>query len=557
MLDFAKNYSPQETTAELVRDVMGVEFWQRLVTACGGLEFNLPTIKALHDNHILVRQLGRDNAERLCRELSGLHIDVPKQADRAKHAEKRERLIRQRINEGKSRAEIAGELEISMRQLRRITAKLDLAGVSYVSGQSGERLSPFEIKARDRIIDELVAGKITLRKAALELELEPATIAALKQNYLKLAGQQANGPLQKPGNAISRDSNGGLTGVEASLRYPGHQKHETPLHGALNRSFQMGNLIMNAINTYLARVINPVLTTLAHGYKHPDRIGHVLFPPVDVMQRGGQVLRFNKDSFRIANARRAPGADTKTIQLGYLAEAFYLVQDALDATVPREHMDDAAQVPGIDLGLRAVSTVMNNLTLILEHDQAKLATDPGNYDANHKMALVGADKWDDPASDPEKDIDDAKDQVRLTTGTEPNRMGISKPVFKALKRHPKIKDQFKYTSSDSITAAMLANVFDLDQLAVGKSVMLESPDDDAAFTDVWGLDAILAYVPTKTTGFEEPSFGYTYRLKGHPQVESERWDGGKKSWLYGVTYERVPVLCGAPSGFLFQGAVNG
>ena len=314
---------------------------------------------------------------------------------------------------------------------------------------------------------------------------------------------------------------------------------------------------MNVLNTNLARVVDPVLTTVAHGYKHPDRVGQVLFPPVDVIARGGQVLRFNKESFRVANARRAPGADTKTIQLGYLAEAYYLLQDALDASVPREHMEDASLVPGLDLGSRAVTTVMNNLTLILEHDQAKLATDPTKYDNNHKLALGGTDRWDDPLSDPEQDIDAAKDQVRLTTGTEPNRMVISKPVFRALKRHEKIKQQFKYTTADSITAAMLANIFDLEELAVGKSVMLESPDEDAPFTDVWGLDAVLAYVPKATTGFEEPSFGYTYRLKGHPQVEQPRWDGGKKSWLYGVTYERVPVLCGAPSGFLFQGVVSG
>jgi len=61
-------------------------------------------------------------------------------------------------------------------------------------------------------------------------------------------------------------------------------------------------------------------------------------------------------------------------------------------------------------------------------------------------------------------------------GVEPNKMVISKPVFAALKTHPKIKEQFKYTSSDSITTVMLANYFDLAQVVVGKSVILDSAD---------------------------------------------------------------------------------
>lgn len=102
---------------------------------------------------------------------------------------------------------------------------------------------------------------------------------------------------------------------------------------------------------------------------------------------------------------------------------------------------------------------------------------------------------------------------------------------------------------------MLAAMFDLEKVAVGRSVMLESPAEDAAFVDVWGNHAVLAYVPQATTGFEEPSFGYTYTLTGHPYVDKPVWDNTKKSWVYGVTYERMPVMCGPDSGFLFQNVV--
>lgn len=311
-----------------------------------------------------------------------------------------------------------------------------------------------------------------------------------------------------------------------------------------------------SMNTDQARVIDPVLTQTAQGYKHADRVGMVLFPHADIAQRGGTVLHFGKESFRKTNARRAPGADTKTIQLGYAGKSFSLVQDALNGKVPREHLQDAQAVPGIDLGMSTIRTVMNNMTLSVECEQAELATNADNYGDNNKLALTGAAKWSDPASDPAKDVEAAKDQVRLRIGVEPNKMVISKPVFSALKEHPKIKDQFKYTSSDSITVAMMANYFDIETVAVGKSVILDSADDDADFSDVWGKDCILAYVPSESMGFEEPSFGYTYRLKGHPFVEKPYWEAGKKSWIYGVTYDRLPLLTGVDAGFLFKSVVE-
>lgn len=311
-----------------------------------------------------------------------------------------------------------------------------------------------------------------------------------------------------------------------------------------------------SMNTQQSRVIDPVLTQTAQGYKHADRVGMVLFPHADIAQRGGTVLRFGKESFRKVNSRRAPGADTQTIQIGYTGEPFSLVQDALNGKVPREHLQDAETVPNIDLGLASVRTVMNNMTLSLECEQAQLATNADNYGDNNKLALSDAAKWSDPNSNPLEDVEAAKDQVRLRIGVEPNKMVISKPVFSALKRHPKIKEQFKYTSSDSITTAMLANYFDIGEVAVGKSVILDSADDNADFSDVWGNNCILAYVPDDSMGFEEPSFGYTYRLKGHPFVEKPFWDNNKKSWIYGVTYDRLPLVTGADAGFLFQSVVE-
>lgn len=313
---------------------------------------------------------------------------------------------------------------------------------------------------------------------------------------------------------------------------------------------------MAPLNTNSARVIDPVLSGIAQGYRHAQRVGHVLFPAIEVMQRGGSVIEFGRESFFDYKARRAPGADAVSIQFGYEGKPYSLAQYSLDVPVPREHAEEAQAVPGIDLGKRAVNVAMDSLTLSLEIEQAELATNPVNYGVNNKVTLAGAGRWNQSASTPIADIEAAKDMVRKACGVEPNRMVISAAGFKALKYHETIAEKFKYTTADSITAKMLANLLELDELAVGKATYVDSTDAGAEFKEAWGNAAVLAYVPMQDAALEQPSFGYTYTLKGHPFVEPPRWEGGKRSWIYGVTYERKPVLTGIASGFLFTNIVG-
>ena len=311
---------------------------------------------------------------------------------------------------------------------------------------------------------------------------------------------------------------------------------------------------MNALNQNTARVIDPVLTGIAQGYIHPQRVGHLLFPSIPVPASGGQVIQFGKESFVNYNSRRAPGANVARIQFGYEGKPYALQNFALDTPVPREFIQDAQTVPGIDLGKRAVNTVMTALSLTLEIDQAALATDGANYGDNNKLALTTTDCWDNDLSSPIEDIEQAKEQVRMTCGVDPNRMVVSAKGFRALRSHPKVVERFKYTTAESITGKMLAALLDLDEVVAGKAIYTDpkAGPDDTSFKNAWGNAAVLAYVPTQDAAMDQPSFGYTYTLNGHPFVEQARWDGDCRSWVYGVTYQRAPVLTGIASGFLFQ-----
>lgn len=313
---------------------------------------------------------------------------------------------------------------------------------------------------------------------------------------------------------------------------------------------------MNTVlNTRTAAVIDPILSTHARGYRNSTFISPVLFPRATVSNRSMRVIRFGKESFRMVNTRRAPGSNVKRIQFGYASDPIQLVQNALEGVVPIEHQEEAESVPGIDLGRNAINMVLDIEDLNLEYEAAQLARDAAKYSANNKLALAGGDRWSDPGSDPSGDVDAAKEAIRAMIGRYPNTLALGASAFNALRRHPKIKAQFKYTSAESITTAMLANYFDIERVEVGKAVYLpETAADTDPALDVWGDDAILAWVPRGDGNFQVPSFGYTYELQGYPLVEVPYYDRPTKSWIYPTTVERRPHLTGAEGGFLFQNA---
>lgn len=304
-----------------------------------------------------------------------------------------------------------------------------------------------------------------------------------------------------------------------------------------------------------ARVIDPVLSTVAQGYQNAELVGSELFPYVPVDQRGGKIITFGKEDFYLYSGARAPGADTKRVVFGYSGASFALTQFALEGVVPWELQQESQAVPGIDQARVAVNRVQRIVALNLEKAQADLATTAGNYAAgNKKTDLSGATLWSDAsASDPIGDIETGKEAIRAQTGRYPNTLVISAQTMRALRVHSKIIDRIKYTGRDVPTVELLASLFGLQKVVVGGAVWANA---SGTLADVWGKTAVLAVTETGSLAdLGVPSYGYTYRLRGAPIVETPYEDRAAKSWIYPVTDEVAPVIAGASAGYLISPTV--
>lgn len=301
------------------------------------------------------------------------------------------------------------------------------------------------------------------------------------------------------------------------------------------------------------RIVDPVLSNVARGFKQPGMAGGALFPTVSVNKRAGRILEFGREDFKIYDTIRAPGSSTKRIQVGYAGAPYALEDHSLEGLLPIEQMQEAEEVPGVNLGQVAIKKPQRSVALRLEKLQADLARNAANYAASNKVVLAGASQWSDPASNPLLAWNAWREAIRSKIGFYPNAGVIPASVALALQANPIVKDQFKYTSSDSISFEMLKAYFQMPGLVLGQSVFLDGSDVQQ---DIWGKDIVLAY--SEISGIEDmgsPSYGYTYQLFGYPLVEEPYMDRNAKSWVYPYDDANIPVIAGALAGFLAQNVV--
>jgi len=315
---------------------------------------------------------------------------------------------------------------------------------------------------------------------------------------------------------------------------------------------------MSQLTPSQARVVDPVLTAVAQGLKQPGLIGFSLFPRVPVMLRAGKILTFRREDFMLYSAKRAPGQNTKRLQIGYDGSPFALEDSSLEATVPVEIQQEATRsAVSIDVASASVRKVDRAMALGLEYAQATLARTYANYASGNKVTKSGTGQWSDytsGVSDPAGDVETARDAIRAAIGLRGNTVVLSAQAYSKARSHPKTLDRIKYTGRDSATPELLAQLWGVDRVLVGDAVY--SNDAGTALTDVWGKDVIVAYTDTASVADQgAPTYGYTYTLDGYPLVEESYYDRNAKSEVFPVNRSEAAVVACQSAGYMIKDAV--
>ena len=308
------------------------------------------------------------------------------------------------------------------------------------------------------------------------------------------------------------------------------------------------------ISAEAARVVDPVLTTAARGYRHPQHVRHWLFPRVPVSARGGRRIEFDRTDFRRVNSRRAYGAHTQRVQFGHEGHKYALDPYRLMGEQPVEPAQEAMAVAGVDMGMRAADGAQALISLDHEIEAAQIATSLASYDESHRTTVSPDDRWTAAGANPTVQVMDGIETIRRATGMRPNLALMGGAVFSRISVHPNVLQQIRYLPEGKQIAddADLARLWRLEQVVVGDGIYVDADGDSH---DIWGNHVVLAYTRIGSISRFEPSYGYGYGLLGYPTVEQSYLDRDTNSWLYPVADEYEPQIVGADAGYLMRNVI--
>lgn len=295
------------------------------------------------------------------------------------------------------------------------------------------------------------------------------------------------------------------------------------------------------------RIVDPVLTNIARGYRNAQLIGEALFPLANMDKEAGIVPLFGKEAFRLWDTERAIRAQSNVMTPDDMNTLDVVLREH-DLSYPVDYREQAESM--FDAEARAAKRVKEAIDLRREVACAGLAQNVNTFQAGGKVALVGASQWSANGGDPVAVVEAGKEVVRARIGIRPNTIVMGASVYASLKFHSKLWGALGANETKLITVEHLRALFGVQNIVIGEALA-----GDTATADIWADNLILAYVAQPGAGqsddYETPSFGYTLRKKGMPETDKYDTNGGKVRYVRHTDMYK-PVVVGADAGYLIS-----
>lgn len=282
------------------------------------------------------------------------------------------------------------------------------------------------------------------------------------------------------------------------------------------------------------------------------------FLPIGVDHATNKYFTYNREDFW-----RDPGDDMTLLAAGAPVKrgGYRMSNDSYSCDVRAYGKPVTLEVErnadgGINSEKDAIDFVMSVLSVRRENHWMAQYFTTGKWTTD----LTPANLWSNFAtSDPKADFEVARLKIQSTTGKTPNTFTVGARVHSQLIQHPIIKDQFKYTSDQSLDADMLKRYFGVERYLVASAVNTTSKENAAAITFdyIAGKHALLSY--SGPVSMESATAGRTFAWNGYGN------DAGIAIGSYYENQTRSNIIEGfmaydfkvvaADLGYFFNGAV--
>lgn len=266
--------------------------------------------------------------------------------------------------------------------------------------------------------------------------------------------------------------------------------------------------------------VDQLLTNISIGYGNQSYIADQIFPIVPVDNQSGKYVVYDQSHWFRNEARlRAPGTKSQRGGWTYSSDTYYADRFSYGHEIYDEERANADAAFNLDR--EATEFVTDKILMQREVSAAAKFFTTGVWGAD-KVGGTNFTAWSDYAnSNPITDLAGWMDSVEAGIGREPNTLVLGKQVWVQLKWHPDLVDNIKYTQQAQLSVELVASMFEVDRILIGRAIYTASPEGTAessvTYSRIWGKAALLLYVP-QNPSMRTPASGYTFVWRRWPNA---------------------------------------
>jgi hypothetical protein len=244
-------------------------------------------------------------------------------------------------------------------------------------------------------------------------------------------------------------------------------------------------------------------------YRNQLMVSEEVFPVLPVAKQSNKYFIYGLDNLRPSLDERRPAGLARQMNWSLSTGSYACDGHALSDWIPDESRDNEDAALDVDTD----TTIALTDKLFLNREVALEAALQANMSPTDLSAGAYANAWDTSTIDPVLAVDKAKENILQATGQMPNRLLLSRPVFRGVRNNPLVKARISGAQNlpaSLITAAMLAEVLEVEQVIVASGIKLTSKEGQPnAASFIWGKDALLYYKPP-SPGLRTVALGYQF-----------------------------------------------
>ena len=253
---------------------------------------------------------------------------------------------------------------------------------------------------------------------------------------------------------------------------------------------------------------NRPLENISVAFKPQGLIADALSPRFMVINESNQYYVYSKDNLRIPTTLRADSSESNKSTFALSTATYTLEEHALHDDISDRQIRNADKA--IKLDIDVTETLTGQIQLERERDVASLVMTATNWANTTSLTAAAAWSANTTVSNPILQIDSAASTILLNSGKEPNVVVVNNQTFKAIKEHISLTDRIKYTSTDSVSEGMIAKLFSVDKLLVGKAVQNNAEENLAdSLGVIWTDSAFVGWIEPNP-GLRKVSALYTF-----------------------------------------------